>query len=139
MRGVTLEPIESTFFRGVFIAAAIFDGVLGLGFFFLYDPIFQQLRIPIPDNASYIQITAAFIFVQGVGYWLVYRNPLRNLDLVKLGVVYKAVYSALALYYLVIGELIHAVFTWFALFDIVFLALFVAFLAMARTGSQESH
>jgi hypothetical protein len=139
MRGVTLEPIVSTFFRGVFIAAAIFDGVLGLGFFFLYDPIFQQLRIPIPDNASYIQITAAFIFVQGVGYWLVYRNPLRNLDLVKLGVVYKAVYSALALYYLVIGELIHAVFTWFALFDIVFLALFVAFLAMARTGSQESH
>ena len=128
----------SSFFRGVFIAAAIYDGVLGLVFFFLYDPIFQLLQIPLPDNNSYIHITAAYIFVQGVGYWLVYRNPLRNLDLVKLGVVYKAIYSVVALYYLVIGELIHAIFAWFAVCDVVFLALFVTFLAMARTGSQES-
>jgi hypothetical protein len=139
MRGVTPELRVSNFFRGVFIAAAIFDGVLGPVFFFLYGPIFQQLNIPMPDNTSYIHITAAFVFAQGVGYWFVYRNPLRNVDLVKVGVVYKAIYSAVALYYLVIGELLHAIFAWFVVFDLVFLALFVAFLVMVRAGIQESH
>ena len=139
IRATTPGPSVLNFFRGVFIGAAAFDGVLGLAFFFLYGPIFQQLDIPLPDNTSYIHLTAAFVFVQGVGYWFVYRNPLRNIDLVKVGVVYKVIYSAVALYYLVINDLLHAVFAWFAAFDVVFLVLFVAFLAMVKTEVRESH
>jgi hypothetical protein len=114
--------------RALFVAAAAYDVVLGIAFFFLYGPIFTALAIPLPPNTSYIHITAAFVFVQGVGYWLVALDPGRNHDLVRLGVIYKGIYVAVALYELALGQLISDVFLWFAIFDFVFLVLFVDFL-----------
>ena len=119
-------------FKALFLVAALYDGILGLAFFFLYRPLFDALGIHVPDNTSYIHLTAGFVFVQGVGYWLVYRDMLRNVDIVKLGVVYKAIYIGVAAYYLAIGQLLDAVFAWFAAFDVGFLLLFVAFLVLAR-------
>lgn len=114
--------------RALFVVAAAYDVVLGVAFFFLYGPIFTTLNIPLPPNTSYIHITAAFVFVQGVGYWLVARDPARNHDLVRLGVIYKGIYIAVALYELALGQLISDVFLWFAAFDLLFLVLFVDFL-----------
>lgn len=128
----TTGPGVTRFFKAVFLVAALYDAVLGVAFFFLYKPIFDTLGIALPNNTSYIHLSAGFIFVQGVGYWFVYRNMLRNVDLVKLGVVYKVIYSAVAVYYLAIGELLDAAFAWFAVFDVAFAALFVAFLLQIR-------
>ena len=114
--------------RTLFVVAAAYDLVLGIAFFFAYGPIFTTLAIPIPPNTSYIHITAAFVFVQGVGYWLVARDLARNHDLVRLGVIYKGIYVAVAVYELALGQLISDVFLWFAAFDFVFLLLFVDFL-----------
>lgn len=114
--------------RALFIVAAAYDVVLGVAFFFLYGPIFTALNIPLPPNTSYIHITAAFVFVQGVGYWLVAQDPARNHDLVRLGVIYKGIYIAVALYELALGQLISDVFLWFAAFDLLFLVLFIDFL-----------
>jgi len=135
-------PRTVRLFKTLFLVAALYDGILGLLFFFFYKPVFDALGIPLPDNASYIHLTAGFIFVQGVGYWLVYRDMLKNVDIVKIGVVYKAIYSGVALYYLAIGQLLDAVFAWFAAFDLGFLALFIVFLALARpqrvtSGTRE--
>ena len=55
----------------------------------------------------------------------------RNIDLVKLGIVYKVVYSIFASYYFFIG-VAHVLFFWFAVFDVVFLVLFVWFLVYAK-------
>jgi hypothetical protein len=114
--------------RALFVVAAVYDIVLGIAFFFLYGPIFAVLAIPLPPNTSYIHITAAFVFVQGVGYGLVARDLARNHDLVRLGVIYKGIYVAVALYELALGQLISDVFLWFAVFDFMFLVLFVDFL-----------
>lgn len=114
--------------RALFVVAAAYDIILGIAFFFLHGPIFAALAIPLPTNTSYIHITAAFVFVQGVGYWLVARDLARNHDLVRLGVIYKAMYVTVALYELALGQLISDVFLWFAIFDLVFLMLFVEFL-----------
>ncbi len=114
--------------RILFVTAAIYDIVLGIAFFFLYDPIFAALRIPLPVNTSYIHISAAFVFVQGIGYWLVARDPTRNADIVRLGVIYKGIYIAVALYELMLGQLLSDVFLWLAASDLVFLVLFVEFL-----------
>jgi hypothetical protein len=115
-------------FRKLFLIAALYDCILGLAFFFLHRPIFVAFGIPLLNNTSYIHLTAGFVFVQGVAYWFVHRNMLRNIDIVRMGVLYKAIYSAVAVYYLVIGELPHAIFAWFAVFDVLFLVWFVAFL-----------
>jgi hypothetical protein len=117
--------------RALFVAAAAYDLVLGAGFFFLYGPIFGALGIALPTNTSYIHISAAFVFVQGIGYAFVARDLDRNHDIVRLGVVYKAMYVAVAVYETLIGQLISAVFLWFAAFDLLFLVLFLEFLRRA--------
>lgn len=123
-------------FRVFFLVAAIYDIVLGAALFFFYQPVFDTLSIELPSNTSYIHLSAAYVFVQGLGYWFVYSNMLRNVDLVKLGVVYKAIYSAVAVYYLVIGQLLNAVFAWFAVFDVIFLIGFIRFLVLARPQNR---
>lgn len=119
-------------YRTFFLIAAIYDLVLGAAFFVLYGPLFDALGIALPNNTSYIHLTAAFVFVQGLGYWFVYQDPEENRGIVKIGVAYKAAFSAVALYYLVIGQLLHPVFAVFGLLDVAFLIGFVLFLREPR-------
>lgn len=121
--------------RSFFLVAALYDLILGLAFFILYEPLFAALGIALPNNTSYIHLTAAFVFVQGIGYWFVYQAPNENLGIVKLGVVYKAVFSTLSFYYFAIGELLHPVFLGFGLLDILFLVGFVWFLRRRTSGA----
>lgn len=127
-----------SFFKTFFLIAALYDLILGAVFFVLYEPIFDFLEIALPYSTVYIHLTAGFVFVQGVGYWFVYRNMIRNVDIVRLGVVYKGVYSVVAFYYLLIGQLPDAVFAWFAGLDVFFLIGFVRFLMLARPMEIES-
>ena len=62
------------FFRGVFLVAALYDLVLGLVFFFLYPWVYGFLGVSLPTEPAYLHATAAFVFVQGIMYYLVYRN-----------------------------------------------------------------
>ena len=115
----------------MFLLAAVYDCVLGVTFFFLHRPVFAALGIALPNNTSYIHLAAGFVFIQGVSCWFVYQDMLRNVDIVRVGALYKAIYVAVAAYYLAIGELPGAIFAWFAGFDAIFLVLFLAFLRTA--------
>jgi hypothetical protein len=128
-----------TFFKSVFLVAALYDGALGAVFFFFYPVIFATLGMQFPTNTSYIHLTAAFVFVQGVSYWFVFRDMLRNIDMVRVGAVYKGVYCLVAAYYWATGQLPDAIFAWFALFDVVFLALFIAFLVLMEPRERAAH
>ncbi len=127
------------FYRTVFWGGAAYDIVLGLSFFFFWKWLFDTLGITPPANTSYIHITSAYVFMQGLGYWFVARDMLRNVDIVILGVIYKALYIGMSVYYLAIGELLHEVFAWFAIFDLIFLVLFIAFLTKALPLSRRNH
>lgn len=124
-------------FRLFFLVVALFDGILGLGFFLLYKPLFDWFNITRPENSSYVLLSAAFVAVQGLSYALVARNLRRNVDLVRVGVVYKLVYSGLSFYYLATGQLIHTAFAWFGVCDVVFLIGFIAFLWMMQPASAS--
>jgi hypothetical protein len=84
------------FYKTVFLVGAAYDMILGAVFFLAWRPIFDALGVESPGHVSYLHITTAYIFVQGLGYWYVSRNIIRNLDLVRLGIVYKAIYIGLA-------------------------------------------
>lgn len=120
--------------RTFFLVAALYDMVLGIAFFFLFDPLFSALGIALPNNISYIHLTAAFVFVQGLGYWFVYQDLTANRGIVKQGIVYKAVFAGLGFYYLAIGQLLHPVFLVFAVADALFLVGFWLFLRRSTTG-----
>jgi hypothetical protein len=127
---------RTSFYRTVFLVGAAYDLILGAVFFLAWRPIFDALGIQPPGDTSYLHIATAYIFAQGLGYWYVSRNIIRNLDMVRVGIVYKAIYVGLAAYYLVIGQLLHAVFAWFAVFDLIFLLLFVACLRWAASSPE---
>lgn len=132
----TPSPVSLQFWKPFFLVAAVYDGVLGAGFFLLYNPIFHALGIALPNNTSYIHITTAYIFVQGLSYWFVSRNPVKNVDIVKVGIVYKIIYSGLAFYYLAIGQLLSSIFAWLGVVDLIFLVFFVRFVQLASREVQ---
>ena len=92
----------------------------------------------LPPHIAYIQLAAVFIFVQGLSYWFVYRDQSANLGLVRVGVVYKAAYSGLALWYLVIGQLPSNFFIPWAVVDVLFLVGFLLFLRSRRAADATS-
>jgi len=122
-----------TGYKLFFFVAALYDIILGAAFFFLYGPLWDALGIALPNNTAYIHLTAAFVFVQGIGYWFVFQDPDGNHGIVKTGVVYKFCFAGLAVYYAAIGELLHPVFLLFGALDALFLVGFVMFLMGGRS------
>ena len=125
-------------FRLFFLLAAVYDIALGLAFFLLYEPLFEWLGMALPPHVSYIQLSAVFVFVQGLSYALVWVNPLANLGLVRIGIAYKAGYAGLAAYYLLTDQIPAMFFAWFGLFDFAFLVGFVWFLRWAGRRASEA-
>jgi hypothetical protein len=126
------------FYKGVFSVAAGYDLLLGFVFFLFYKGIYSVFRIELPQNPAYLQLSAAFVFVQGILYFFVCLNLKRNIDIVKVGVVYKTVYTGVAFYYWAIGELPHPMFALFGFLDLIFLVLFVLYLRDYKTVIMET-
>ena len=126
---------RDTFFRKLFLIAAVYDLILGFLFFFFYKPIYSYFNITLPVYPMYLQMAAAFVIAMGVGYYFIYLNLYRNIDLVKLGIVYKVVYAGLTSYFYFIGSA-HVIFLIFAAIDIIFLLLFLNFLSYAKKDGR---
>ena len=125
-------------YRWFFLFAAVYDMAFGVVFFFAYKPMLEWIGMTLPPHVAYIQLSAVFVFVQGLSYLLVYARPLANLGLVQIGIAYKVAYSGLAAYYLVTDQLPAMFFAWFGLFDFVFLVGFVMFLRWAGRQAPSS-
>jgi hypothetical protein len=115
------------FYKALFIVAAAYDLFLGLVFFLFYKNIYDIFNIQLPDPA-YAHLLAAFVFVQGISYYFVYLNLKQNIDIVKVGVVYKTIYATVAFYYWAIGGLPHPMFALFGFLDLIFVVLFMLYL-----------
>jgi len=126
-----MDKKKDSFFRSLFLIAALYDIILGLLFFFFYRQVYGFFNITLPDYPMYLQMAVAFVLAMGIGYYFVFKNLYRNVDLVKLGIVYKAVYAGLTTYFY-FANLAHVVFFWFAIIDFIFLLLFVWFLSYAK-------
>ena len=123
-------------YRPVLLLCAVYDGLIGLAFLFLAGPLFRIFGIEPAADPVYIQLAAGLIAIMGLGFFLAWRDPLVNGDLVLLGAVFKAFYILLALFAFVRGAVPHPVFLLFAVVDIVFLVVFVRFLR--ETGAARS-
>jgi hypothetical protein len=123
------------FFRGLFLVASIYDLVLGILFFLFYNEVYSVFNITVPVYPMYLQMAAAFVIAMGVGYYFVFANLYRNIDLVKLGIVYKGVYSGITIFFY-FKNLANIAFLWFAGFDIIFLVLFIWFLIYAGNDAR---
>ena len=127
------------FYSNVFIIAALYDFILGLVFFLFYKPIYAMFDMPLPQEPAYLHAAAGFVFAQGLLYYYVYKDLRRNIDIVKVGLLYKLVYTGVAVYYWSINQIPHPTYPIFAVLDIVFIFLFVLYLSDYKKIFSESN
>lgn len=124
--------------KNVFLISSIYDFVLGVLFFLFYKPVFNFLNITIPSHPEYLQTSAAFVAVLGIGYFFIYKNIARNRDLWKLGILYKITYFLLIFYYYFILSTANIVFLCFAFVDVIFVALFLILYSKVYTSDNNN-
>ena len=121
-------------YRPVLLLSAIYDGLLGLAFLFFSEQFFRALGVETTADPVYVQLAAGLIAIMGLGFYLAWRNPLVNWDLVLLGTVFKAFYILLAVWAQFRGELPHPLFLLFALIDVFFFVILLLFLRDTRAA-----
>ena len=76
--------------RILFQAAAAFNWAVALALAFLARPLFELFRVsPAPTEPLFLQLFAWLVFVFGIGYWWVARDPLVNRPIIRLGILGK--------------------------------------------------
>ncbi len=120
-----MDARRERFYRGVFLAAAVYDITLGIVFTFFHSWAFDVLNTEVEAAAGLLPLVGAFLFVIGVAYWLIYRGDLwRNRDLIVIGTLYKAAYSGVAFGTAIFAEVPHWAFVGvFGVADVVFFLL----------------
>lgn len=117
--------------RPLFVVAAVYDLLLGAAYFVAYKVLYGQFGVTLPNHPGYVHLPAALIFIFGVGFWFVARDPLRNRDIIKLGALMKLAFSGVVFGHLIFGS-IPSMYIPFAVIDLLFLVAFVAALGALR-------
>ena len=117
--------MKADWVRPLFVVAALYDFTLGVLFLLAYRPIYRHFAIQPPNHPGYIYFSAAVVAIFGVGFWFVSRAPARNRNIMKLGVLLKLAYAAVALFYSFRGQ-IPGLWVPFAWIDLAFMVLFLA-------------
>lgn len=130
-----MDSSRKRYYRGLFLVAAIYDGVLGIAFTFFHGVLFEMLDLT-PPGGGYIPLLGAFLFVIGVAYYLIWRGDLaRNRDMIFVGTLYKLAYASVAFVFWALGDIPHVVFAGlFGVADLVFFVLMLeCWLYLGRT------
>ncbi len=109
---------------GLFFVAAIYDGILGLGFLFAAPAVFDWTGITPPNHFGYLHFPAALLLTFALLFLAVARQPERNRNLIPFGIMLKLSYCGVAFYHWLSAD-IPWIWKPFAIVDLFFLAAFV--------------
>ena len=110
--------------KGLFIIAALYDGVLGLIFLFFPGLAFQIFEVTPPNHFAYVQFPAILLLIFAAMFWRVAMDPIPNRFIMLYGVALKTGYSGLVFYYMLTTGVPQMWVPW-AWADLVFLVLFL--------------
>ena len=85
--------------KALFRFAALYDGVLGVAFFFFWPQIFAWFDVTPPNHGGYVQFSACLLIVFAALFMRIARNPAMYRDLIPYGMALKASYSGLVFWY----------------------------------------
>jgi hypothetical protein len=113
----------------LFLVAALYDGLLGIGFLFGADAIFRWCGVMQPNHLGYVQFPAALLIIFAVMFLKIARNPIDHKNLIHYGILLKLSYCGVAFYHWITAGI---PFMWkpFAIIDLIFLSLFIWSLIM---------
>ena len=110
--------------KGLFIIAAIYDGVLGLLFLFFPGLAFEIFEVVPPNHFAYVQFPAILLLIFAAMFFRVAQDPVSNRFIMLYGVALKTGYSGLVFYYMLTTGVPQMWVPW-AWADLVFLVLFL--------------
>lgn len=127
-----------TMVRGLWLIAAIYDGVLGLIFLFQPGLAFEIFEVVPPNHFGYVQFSAILLLIFAAMFLRVARDPMPNRFIMLYGIALKTGYSGLVFYYMMTTG-VPAMWVPWAWADLVFLVLF--YLSWHFTGKlmPEGH
>ena len=67
--------------------------------------LLQRLGVPTPDDPIYLRLLGAVIIAFGVAYWYAFKDPVRNIAILKAGVVDNGLVTLVTLYFIVFANL----------------------------------
>jgi hypothetical protein len=109
--------------KTLLLVAAVYDIVAGLVFALCYRPIYERFGVDLPNHAGYVQLSALFVFVFGIGFYIASRDPVRNLGIILMGILMKASF-VLVVFYNTYATSSPQLYIPFAAADAVFMLLF---------------
>lgn len=119
-------------YQKIFLIGALWN-LLGSGLFFLFwRQAFALFQLPPPNYLAFFQAWLALAFVFGIGYYYLYRDLYAHLSIVRLGIYGKTAFAVIFIYHVAFSGF-HPVFLSGAIIDLIFVVLYVRFLAYART------
>lgn len=119
----------------LFSIAALYDGVLGLAFLTAPAAVFSRFGMTPPNHPGYVQFPAALLIVFALIFLRIAVDPAGNRWLIPYGILLKLSYCGVVFYYWS-AEGLPYIWKPFAVFDLVFLVLFVqAFLSLGARGA----
>ena len=119
----------------LFIIAALYDGLLGLGFLFSADALFDRFQVTPPNHFGYVHFPAALLLVFGIMYLAIAVNPQGNRNLIPYGMLLKFSYCSVTGYHWLTTGL-PAMWKPFIFYDLIFLVLFAWAYISLRTSNQ---
>lgn len=113
-----------TMVKGLFVIAALYDGILGLLFLFFPGLAFEMFEVVPPNHFGYVQFPAILLLIFSAMFYRVSQDPIANRFIMLYGVALKAGYSGVVFYYLLTTG-VPAMWVPWAWADLLFLVLFL--------------
>ncbi|NQU23577.1 MAG: hypothetical protein HQ567_20030 [Candidatus Nealsonbacteria bacterium] len=85
--------------RGLFLAAAVFETVLGLAFLSAPDEIFERFSVEPPNHWGYVQFPAAVLLIFAWMFLVVALRPEARRHLIPYGILLKLSFAGIVLRY----------------------------------------
>ena len=124
-----------TWIKPLFLVAALYEGVLAIGFLFFAGPLFQWFGVTPPNHSAYVQFPALLLFIFGAMFFRVAGDPVKHRELILYGIGLKIAYAGTVFGYQLTSG-IPAMWAPWAWADLAFLALFV--MAWRSTGGAAN-
>jgi hypothetical protein len=91
--------MNTTFTKTVFMASAIYDGVLGIIFLFFGVASFDYFGIEKPYNMGFLHFPAMLLIVFAIMFWKIALDPITNRGLIPYGMGLKFSFLSVVFYH----------------------------------------
>lgn len=109
--------------KKIYFIAFLYDFILGVSIFFFGAQLLPFFGVGLPDHFAYLDFSSVLVAIFGLMFYQIYKDPIKNMNLIPFGIYLKITYVGLVIYYMIVDD-IAMVWKVFAVFDLIFFILF---------------